>query len=361
MTIGVGVVGLSASGSWASHAHLPALRAVDGVEIRALSTSSAESARAASEAYDIPLVFDDVAELAARDEVDLVVVSVKVPRHRELVLPALAAGTPVLCEWPLARGTEEAAELVAAATGAHAFVGLQGTAAPAVRHLHDLVADGYVGEVVSTSLIATSGPWGGPVGARSEYLLDRTNGATLLSIVFGHLVDSFAHIVGEPAELTATTATRRRTVPHTETGQQVTATAEDQIAMTATLASGAVASLHLRGANAHGAPLLWEIHGTEGDLHVSGTGATLSNPLSIRGARGSDELAELPVPEKLDAHPELAGTPAHAVAHAYDRIRDDLTAGTRTAPDFAHALTRHRLLDAVERAAADGTRQRVGG
>jgi len=136
-------------------------------------------------------------------------------------------------------------------------------------------------------------------------------------------------------------------------------TAEDQIAVTGTLAGGAVASVHLRGANAHATPLLWEINGTQGDLQISGTGATLASPLTIRGARGDAELAELPVPAKYDAHAGLSGTPAHAVAHAYDRIRADLDAGTRTAPDFAHALRRHRLLDAVESAAAGGTRQQI--
>lgn len=35
-----------------------------------------------------------VEPLARREDVDLVVVTVKVPRHRELILPALAAGVP---------------------------------------------------------------------------------------------------------------------------------------------------------------------------------------------------------------------------------------------------------------------------
>jgi hypothetical protein len=42
--IGVGIIGLSAKGGWAAAAHVPALRAVEGYELRALSASSAESA-----------------------------------------------------------------------------------------------------------------------------------------------------------------------------------------------------------------------------------------------------------------------------------------------------------------------------
>ena len=44
-------------------------------------------------------------------EVDLVVVTVKVPHHRELVPSALEAGKHVYCEWPLGNGLAEARKL----------------------------------------------------------------------------------------------------------------------------------------------------------------------------------------------------------------------------------------------------------
>lgn len=357
-TLGVGIVGLSASGGWASVAHAPALADVEGVELRATATSSAASARAAAAAHRLPLAFDSVEALAAHDDVDLVVVAVKVPRHRELVLPALAQGKPVLCEWPLANGLAEATELVAAG-GGRGFVGLQGRSAPGIAYLRDLVADGYVGEVLSTSLIASGGAWGTPVTRSTRYLLDRSNGATLLTIVAGHLLDSVAQVLGEPVELVATTATRRREVLDTDTGLLVPMTAEDQIAVTGVLEGGAVASFHVRGGMATTTNLLWEINGTEGDLQVTSTGGSLSGPVTIRGSVGGAVPVELPVPDKYDRHPQLVGAPAHAVAHAYDAIRDDLVTGTATAPSFTDALHRHRLLDSVETAAATGERRRL--
>jgi len=62
--IGVGIVGLSASGQWAANAHVPALRAIEGYELRALSASSAESAAAAGRVHDVPLTFAHAEELA---------------------------------------------------------------------------------------------------------------------------------------------------------------------------------------------------------------------------------------------------------------------------------------------------------
>ena len=63
----------------------------------------------------MPLTFGTAEELARRDEVDLVVVTVKVPHHREVVTTALQAGKMVLCEWPLGNGLAEAEEPAALA------------------------------------------------------------------------------------------------------------------------------------------------------------------------------------------------------------------------------------------------------
>ncbi|WP_328389329.1 Gfo/Idh/MocA family oxidoreductase [Streptomyces sp. NBC_00400] len=63
-------MGLSASGGWAATAHAPALAGLDGYELRALSASSDESARAAGETYAVPLAFSSAEELARSEEVD---------------------------------------------------------------------------------------------------------------------------------------------------------------------------------------------------------------------------------------------------------------------------------------------------
>jgi len=51
--IRVGIVGLSANGGWAAEAHVPALAALEGFQLRALSANSAESAHAAGEKYGV--------------------------------------------------------------------------------------------------------------------------------------------------------------------------------------------------------------------------------------------------------------------------------------------------------------------
>lgn len=357
--IGVGIVGLSANGGWAGRAHVPALSAVDGVELRALATSTAATADAAGDAYGVP-AYTSVDDLVKEADVDLVVVSVKAPRHRELVLPVLASGVPVLSEWPLAVDLAEAREMERAAQGTRTFVGLQGRSSPTFRWLADLVSQGYVGEVLSSTVVASSLEWGRPLPDRLGYMLDRRHGATMLTIPFGHAIDLVTMVLGELEDVVATTATRRRQVPVGLSGRLVSMTAEDQIAVSGTLHGGAVLSVHHRGGIASGAGFSFVVDGTEGTLEASAAnGFANLGPVKVRGARGHAPLTELTLPNGYDLYPDLAGTPAHTVAHAYAALRTDLVHGTTVAPDFAHAVKRHRLLDAIARSAATGRRVAV--
>ncbi|WP_413756164.1 Gfo/Idh/MocA family protein [Streptomyces sp. MMBL 11-3] len=353
--IGVGIVGLSATGGWAAGAHLPALDAVDGIELRALAGSSEASARAAGAAYGVP-AYTSVEQLAGDENVDLVVVAVKVPRHRELVVPVLKAGVPVLSEWPLAVDLREAEEMERAAGTTRTFVGLQGRSSPTFRWLADLVSEGFVGEVLSATVVASSTEWGTPVSPDMVHTLDRTLGATMLTIAFGHAIDLVSMVVGELQDVVATTATRRRHVPLGRTGQVVPMTAEDQIAISGTVAGGAVLSVHHRGGAASGAGFSLLVDGTEGRLEVTGAEFPHLGPVTVRGTRGGGRPTEITPPGGYDDYPALAGTLIHTLAHAYAAIRDDLVHGTAVAPDFTHAVRRHRLLDAIARSAATGRR-----
>ncbi|MEV4469699.1 Gfo/Idh/MocA family oxidoreductase [Nonomuraea sp. NPDC049504] len=354
--IGVGIVGLSATGGWAAGAHLPALRAVDGIELRALAASSEASAQTAGAAYGVP-AYTSVEQLAGDANVGLVVVAVKVPRHRELVLPVLKTGVPVLCEWPLAADLHEAEEMERAAGTTRTFAGLQGRSSPTFRWLADLVSEGFVGDVLSATVVASSTEWGTPVSPDMVYTLDRKLGATMLTIAFGHAIDLVSMVVGELQDVVATTATRRRQVPLGRTGQVVPMSAEDQIAISGTVAGGAILSVHHRGGAASGAGFSLIIDGTEGRLDVTGAEFPHIGPVTVRVARSGGRPTTVTPPSGYDGYPALTGTVIHNLAHAYAAIRDDLVHGTTVAPDFTHAVKRHRLLDAIARSATTGQRQ----
>jgi predicted dehydrogenase len=353
--IGVGIIGLGANGGWAERSHLPALRAVPGYELRALSTSSKESAERSGHKHGVSRTFGTAAELAACDEVDLVVVAVKVPHHRELVRTALGAGKSVLCEWPLGNGLAEAEDMArqARSRAVPTVVGLQARSHPALAYVRDLVADGYVGEVLSTTVVGSGGAWGATVGPGDHYVLDAANGVTLLTVPFAHTLDGLASVLGEPEDLRIHLASRRTSAVDTGSGRPVPMTAADQVVASGRLPGGAVATFHYRGGVSRGTNFRWEINGTEGDLVITAPiGHLQLSPITIEGGRGTSAgLAPLTVPESYVRVPRLdphADAPAYAVAHAYQRFLDDLReGGTPGVPDFAHGAARHRGIESA--------------
>jgi len=361
--IRVGIIGANPDRGWAAEAHIPALKSLsDDFEITALSTSRRESADAARKLFGVPVAFDNYQDLVNRADVDVVAITVKVPYHLELATAALNAGKAVYCEWPLGNGLKEAETLAALAKkkGVLAVAGLQARSAPSVAYVHDLIKQGYVGGVLSTSLIGSGMGWGPTVEPFNAYTNYKKNGATMLSIALGHAADALCHCLGEVRELSATMTMRRKSFMIKGTGESKHMNADDQVLVSGLLEGGAAFSIHYRGGVSRGTNLLWEINGTEGDLQLTAAGGQAQIfELDVRGGNGAQSSLEiLPVPEVYRWAPPQPG-PGTNVAQAYARFACDYREGTHLCPTFEDAVTRHRMLSAIETAAATGQRQRL--
>jgi predicted dehydrogenase len=362
-TIGVGIIGVSVDRGWAGPVHIPALRALPEFDILALCTTKAATAKAAAAAFDVPSAFDNYHELIALPSVDLVVVTVKVPHHLELVTAALHAGKMVYCEWPLGNGLDEAVTLNAHArrAGVRTVVGLQGRVAPAIGYVRDLIRDGYVGEVLSTSLIGSGNAWGAVVARSNAYLADVANGATLLSIPTGHALDTVCSVLGDLAAISARLVQRRNTTTVAEDGAILPMTSPDQVLIHGVLQSGATASVHYRGGNSRGTNLLWEVNGTKGDIRITGaSGHMQMADLVLEGATdGEQRLQRLPVPARYRRVPDELDAAAVNVAQVYASFAAELNGGARVTADFEHAERTHRLVAAIEESSISGSQVSV--
>jgi predicted dehydrogenase len=195
----------------------------------------------------------------------------------------------------------------------------------------------------------------------NAYMLDKANGANALTIAAGHSLDILNYILGEFADLSAVSDLRRPLITLEETGERVVKTAPDQIAVIGTLTSGATASIHVREAVAGGTGFLWE---STARMESRGSPprprTPQISPLTVAGARGRNEPAELPVPaaatQKWPAVSSLAGAPAYNVGRAYAAFAADIENRTHTVPDFADAARCHEVIAAIERSAASGER-----
>jgi len=350
---------------WARDAHIPALRALPDFEITAVSTSRQETAEETAKHFKIPHAFADPYKMIQHPDIDLVAICVRVPFHHQFAMAALNAGKHLYCEWPLAATTEQAQQMCDSAlrNGVHHMVGLQARAAPAFNCVRDLVAGGYVGEVLSSTMIIATPAWGTEFTLDWAYMADRLSGNTLMTSPGGHAIDALCYCLGEFRELSSVVANQRKQIKIIETGEMIPMTAADQVSISGVLQSGAVASVQLKAGTSNGTGFLFEIHGSHGTLAIVPTDAHQATYIqvaefAVRGAQAGKPLADISVPECYHWVP--AAVPAGLafnVAQLYMRMAGGIREGKSASPGFDVAVNRHRLLDVIQKASDTGVRQ----
>jgi predicted dehydrogenase len=358
--IRVGTVGatLTPGGSgWGANAHVPALRALPEYELRAVCTAHEETARASADAFGAELAFDNFETMLAEPAIDLVTVVVRVPGHYHLVMKALQAGKAVFCEWPLGASVAEAERMarLAAERSLRTAVGLQARSDPTLMYARELVEQGHIGDVLLVNLTYTSAA----VTRRGEgriWQADRRNAANTLTIAAGHTLDAMCFLVGEFEEVSARLATTIAEWHNTDTGQSVKVDSPDWISVSGRLERGAQASCLVATVPSNPGGTRLEMYGSQGTLVIT-SGSLHAGPNHLQGARGGEPLAPMEVPDRFRLVPEgFPAGPPRNVGQAYARIARALASGEPYYPDFAHALKRHQLIEAIEQSAADGGR-----
>lgn len=209
--IPLALIGLSstAATSWASSAHLPYLLSARGkarYKIVALLNSSIEAARRAIAHYNLPpetRAYGDPADLAADQEVKLVVCTTRVDNHAATTRPSIAAGKDVIVEWPLAENAGVARELagLAEGNGVRAAVALQGRVAPLYLKVAEIISSGRLGKVISSEVRAAGGSIRRDVlPEKLKYFLQRDVGGNMVTIGIGHCKSSIAPLAAEYAD-----------------------------------------------------------------------------------------------------------------------------------------------------------------
>jgi predicted dehydrogenase len=141
-------VAIVGCGFWAAQAHLPALRALPGVEVIACADADEAASRHFAATHGIKQWFDSADALLAAGIADALTVAAPDDVHPSVVLASLAAGVPVFCEKPLANTVEMADHLVSeqARTSVPATVGYSFRYSPALQQLRADLAAGLLGE-----------------------------------------------------------------------------------------------------------------------------------------------------------------------------------------------------------------------
>ena len=349
----LGIVGANPERGWFRDAHFPALQTLSGLAIDAVAARTQDVADAAAAAFGAAGAYDDSLTLARDPDVDVVVVTVKVPEHRAIVLAALAAGKHVFCEWPLGRNLAESEEMAAAAKRAkvHVAIGLQGANAAAVQHAAALVGDGAVGRPLNLRVVSSTAGWGLVAPPHYAYLQDKRNGATLATIAGGHTLAMIEAVVGAFVEVSARNSILQNSVEIAGSGERVARSCADHMLIFGKHTSGCVSSVEvIGGANI---PLRFELRGTEGTLEITGhhPGGYQCSALSV----ATSPARTVPIG---DVPADLDGNPLN-VAQLWARFEADIRNNARTVPDFETAVRLTRLLDAIDASSDEGKTKKV--
>lgn len=350
----IGVVGASYSAA----THLPTYAALPEVEVVAVATAHADTARAVAERFGIERTYVGFEGLCADPEVDLVDVATRPSRHRDMVEAALAGGKHVLCEAPLAASTADGEEMLAAAerSGRLGLLDLQSRFWPALSELRRLVADGFLGTVENVEVRAFYPTFTRPEKVvASLWCADAAAGASTLRVHGLHSADVVRWVFGEISDVTGTAATCRAVWP--APGGPLSATSRDSVALTGRVGDGAVLSMHTSWVAWHGSGWRLAAYGSEGTLVATAGGHTGHFPVRLAGARADEpELRDIAPTAGTGEVTELAADAATMpFARLVRRLAAALAAGDPAAaaaaaelPTFADGVRLLRLADAVD-------------
>lgn len=361
--LGIGIIGASVDNGWAGTTHIPAIKHLDDVELTAVGTSNMESAEKSAEAFKADYAFDKAEDLAAHPAVDLAVVSINVKKHYEAVKAIVASGNPVYCEWPLGSNTDEALQMQEWVDSKNIpnAVGLQSRQTPSLNYVKDLLAEGYVGKVLSANLRISIDGMGEIVDKANKYLFDRKVGGNLFTIVGGHNIDAFTYMLGDFKELSAVMMQQYKQGKLIETKEVIEKTTDDQILISGKLTNDAAASIHIQGGVKHQTGLTLEIFGDKGTIVLTAPASIQFGHHKLQSAgRDDDELHELLIPDSYYREPKSLKDDTgmvQNVGYAYNKFAEDIREGTSKIPGFKDAVKLHQLLDSIEKAAQTGERQ----
>ncbi|KAK7035536.1 transcription regulator gal80 [Paramarasmius palmivorus] len=291
--IRLGFVGLSAHG-WAASALVPPLLEAplsSKYTIVAVSTTKPDSANASAEKYSklasrsVKAYYGSTEQIANDPDVDMVAISVRTPGHVDAAIPVIQAKKDLFIEWPAGNqlaGTREISD-AAQKSGVRTLVGFQTRQAAYVRRIKEILDSGVLGRVLSTSLVASFCFPGarGPLGYASySYLCDAVNGATMLDIDGGHLVDVLHYLFGPISSVIAHLANQYPTMQLLDasgkpTGEPIPQSDVHQVVFGGQFANkdGTVLSVNIRNVlNEHGAGLFWVIDGEKGVIKINAEG-----------------------------------------------------------------------------------------
>jgi predicted dehydrogenase len=357
------------SANWGVKCHLPAWRAVEGVEVLAICTSREASARAAAQANGIPRAYWDHRELAADPNIDLIDVGTRPSLRYHMLKSALAAGKHVYAGVPFAANAAQAEELVQLAESR----GLKGASdayfeyIPAHREMKHRFERGDIGEFFSAALDIQINLFNPPVPDFSYlWFADKSNGASSLRNLGSHAITFLTALLGEIREVVGLETTNLAAWQVPGVGL-VRPQVPDTAAVLAQFRRGGTATINVSWVAAGGVGWRLDLQGSKGRLSVVHA-ARFPNSDLVRLYAASATVPigeEIPISDDFThaAHVridhEYRPLPCYPMALSFHELKRAIEGLGDASPSLGRALHVERVIEAIARSEHSGSWEAV--
>jgi len=353
MTLRVGIV----SAAWGAFAHLPAWRAIKGVEVTAICTSRRETAEAAATRCQIARPFWDALAMCRDPDIDIVDLGTRPAVRLPMVIEALKHGkhiynsAPHTAHWAGAKAIDAAWDRNLSHTAVDAF----SRWLPAHRTMKAMLDEGFLGRIMGGTAHFNMSLFNRPEKHFPyNWFAQAGSGVSAMRNFGSHLLYVLCEMLGPVAELVADD---QLLLPEWRfaDGERMQAHNNDFANLILRFASGVTISFQTSWNMPAQEGWTLDLFGTDGRLRACApsfpTGADCTLHAGAAGERNTAGLQ--PVTLDFARHPAIAMDPISNPAPSFPMAlaMHSLVGGIRgegtPVPDFALALEVERVLEAA--------------
>ena len=191
--------------------------------------------------------------------------------------------------------------------------------------------------------------------------LDISQGANTLTIANGHVIDALRFVLGGFKRVSCMVTTQVQKMYETDTKNYIDVTSPDNVRVCGQLERGAAATVSVGAVPWAGSGFRMEIYGRKGTLVTTGSvSSQRGEMLRVQGAKGSNELQDLTLPERFFYVPDdfPRGDPFN-VGQMYALFAEAVRTGENRLPTFDTAVELHRFIDTIKKASDTAQEQVV--
>ncbi len=286
------LIGLVGAGVNTRQKHIPALMAIDGVEIVSVVNRRRDSSQMVAERFGIPNVYDSWEKLVNASDSNAIVIGTWPNLHCPVTLAALAAGKHVLTEARMAMDAAEA-ESMRSAAQQHPELVTQVVPSPLTLHLdrtvQRLLAEGYLGRLLTVEVRTLNGMHSDPKAPMHWRQNIRLSGVNVMSL--GIWYESIMRWVGEARSVFAMGRISAKSRYDPLIGAESTVCIPDYLVASARMECGAQAIFIQSSVSKNITANEAVLSGTEGTLRIADG--------ELFGAiNGDEEFTRIPVPQE---------------------------------------------------------------